>query len=207
MKRTGILVLVLAIFTVTAYAGKPAEKSRGPVDKATGEYTISDTFHRLHSAHEAFGKHPQKGFFFSWKDDGSWFEMDFRDTDNTCVNVFADGRARIGGLVSGGVQSNGIDIAPQVGRYFGIMLMDDGEPGSMVDHSFSYRVSSDYWSEAARLALLEWCKNGDLEIQDDLESGPVVGPPHALLPGAVVWPTRPVTDGNLQVHNSSRDSD
>jgi hypothetical protein len=202
MKRINILVLVLATFTFTGYAGEPAEKSRGFTDKVTGEYTIADFYHRLHSAHEAFGKHPHKGFFFSWRDNGSWFEMDLSDAENTCVNVFADGQARIGGLVS-----NGSDFAPQIGRYFGLFMMDGGEPGVMVDHSFTYRVSTDYWSEDARLALLEWCETGDLQIFDDGESGPVVGPPIAVLNGAVVWPTRPVTHGNLQVHNSQRDGD
>lgn len=202
MKRIIILVLVLAAFSFTGYAGGPVEKSHGFTDKVTGEYTLDGTFHRLHSAHEAFGKRPQKGFFFSWRDSGSWFEMDLRDTENTCVNVFADGQARIGGLIS-----NGSDFAPQIGRYFGLLMVDGGEPGVMVDQSFTYRVSTDYWSEDARLALLEWCETGDLQIMDDGEFGPVVGPPIAVLNGAVVWPMRPVTHGNLQVHNSRRDGD
>lgn len=117
------------------------------IDKVTGEFTLADATHRLLSAHEAGGKHMQKGLMFSWHDDGLWFEVDFRDTENTCVNVYADGQARIGGLVSGG---NG----PQVGRYFGFLLVDGGEPAPFVDHGFTYRVRTDYWSEAARQALL-----------------------------------------------------
>ena len=180
MKRTIILVFVLALFTFSVYAG-------GPADKVTGEYTLNDIYHRLVSAHEAIGNRPQKGFFLSWRDDGSWYEMDFNDTENTCVNVFADGQARIGGLVSRGNEGAG-----PIGRYFGFTVVDGGEPGSIVDHGFTYRVSTDYWSEDARLALLNWCETG--EVNDTLN-------------GFIVWGPHVVTDGNLQVHNSPRGND
>lgn len=176
MKITSILVFVLTIFTVNAYAGKS-------VDKVTGEFTLNGVHHRLLSAHESAGKHPQKGFIFSWRDDGRWFEMDFNDVENTCVNVYANGQARIGGLVSAG---NG----PQVGRYFGFLMVDGGEPGTMVDHGFTYRVTTDYWSEEARLGLLDWCETGVF----------------AGLTNEAIWPSV-VTDGNLQVHNSPYDID
>ena len=58
MKRTIILIFVLALFTYDTYAG-------GPADKVTGEFTHNDTFHRLVSVHEATGKNPQKGFFLT----------------------------------------------------------------------------------------------------------------------------------------------
>lgn len=178
MKKTIILVLVLTLFTVNTYA-------RGPADKVTGEFTHNDTAHRLVSAHEAFGKHLQKGFFFSWRDDGRWFEIDFRDTEHSCVNVFADGQARIGGLIRDAHEG-----APQIGRYFGFLMVDGGEPGPIVDQGFTYRVTTEYWSEEARLALLHWCETG--ELGDLFEQA--------------VWHAV-VTDGNLQVHNSPRSDD
>lgn len=176
MKKTRFLVLASTLFAFGAGAG-------GPTDKVTGEFTLNNGAHRLISAHEAIGKLPQKGFLLSWADNGTWFEMDFNDTANTCVHVFANGNARIGGLVSAG-------NAPQLGRYFGFLLVDGGEPGAVVDHGFTYRVSTDYWSEQARLGLLDWCESGLL----------------AGLPNEAIWPYV-VTDGNLQVHNSPLDID
>mgnify|MGYP001823417315 FL=1 len=175
MKKTIILVFVLTLFSLSTYA-------RGPADKVTGEFTHNDTFHRLVSAHEAIGNNPQKGFFLSWRDDGRFYEIDFWDTEHSCVNVFAEGQARIGGLVRQGNEG-----APQIGRYFGLFMIDGGEPGPIVDQGFTYRVTTDYWSEEARLALLHWCETGEL----------------GGLFEQAVWPSV-VTDGNLQVHNSPR---
>ena len=185
MKRTCFLGLALALFTLTVYA-------RGPADKVTGEYILDDRYHRLVSAHEATGKHPQKGFFLSWQDSGAWYEIDFSDTVNTCVNVFADGQARIGGLISDSKEGGG-----PIGLYFGFYVEDGGEPGSVVDYGFTYRVSTVKWSEVARVALLDWCNTGVLE----LDGSAVTGPPIAVQEGAVVWGLHFVTDGNLQVHN------
>jgi len=180
MKRTIILGCAMALFTSTAYTG-------GPADKVTGEFVINDIVHRLISAHEANGNQQQKGFFLSWSNDETWFELDFDDTYNTCVNVFSEGQARIGGLVGAGNEGS-----PQVGRYFGFTLIDGGEPGAVVDHGFTYRVSTDYWSESARLALLSWCETGVID---------------ETLNGYIVWGPHLVTDGNLQVHFTPGDSD
>ena len=160
------------------------------VDKVTGEYTLNGIYHRLASAHEANGKRPQKGFFLSWRDDGSWYETDFNDTENTCVNVFTEGQARIGGLVSEGIKDS--EDAPLIGRYFGFIVVDGGEPGSIVDHGYTYRVSTDYWSEDAKLALLNWCETGAV---------------NETLTGYIVWGPHVVTEGNLQVHYSPSDID
>lgn len=184
-------------FFTAAFAGSmlaAASAFGGGADKVTGEFTQGSCFdcqpgdelgsvaYRLVSAHEAFGRRPQKGFFLSWRDDGLWFEMDFRDTVNTCVHVDAE-EARIGGLVSDG---NG----DQVGRYFGLQMVDGGEPAYFVDYGYTYRVSLDKWSEAARLALHHWCNTGEF----------------TALNGSTVWPSV-VIAGNLQVHNSSADGD
>jgi len=192
MKRTCILGFAIALFTFTVYA-------RGPADKVTGEYVLNDIYHRLVSAHETTGNRPQKGFFLSWQDNGSWYEIDFNDTENTCVNVSTDGQARFGGLVGKGVKDN--EPAPQIGRYFGFFVEDGGEPGSIVDYGFTYRVSTNYWSEVAKEALLDWCKTGELEIVGSTVIGPT------LQAGAVVWGLHFVTDGNLQVHSSPTDID
>lgn len=169
----------------------------GIVDKATGEYTRAGCYdcqpgdelgfvsNRLLSAHEASHKHPQKGSMFSWNDDGLWFELDFTDTFNTCVKVYEDGRARVGGLVHAG---NG----PQVGRYFGFYLEDNGEPAYFSDRGATVRISWDYWSEPARMYFQHWCQTGNL--------------PGDPLPGYTIWPSI-VIEGNLAIHNSERDGD
>ena len=189
MRRT---LLFTATFAVGLLASAGA--FAGGADRVTGEFTqggcngcqpgddLGSVAYRLVSAHEAFGRRPQKGFFLSWNDAGLWFEMDFRDTVNTCVHVDAQ-EARIGGMVSDG---NG----PQVGRYFGLQMVDGGEPSYFVDHGYTYRVSLDYGSEEARLALHHWCETGEF----------------TALNGSVVWPSV-VVDGNLRVHNSPADGD
>jgi hypothetical protein len=192
MKRFLRLFLTFIVCLVAA-----STFARGPVDKATGEYTHGNCWdcvpgdelgfisHKLLSAHEASGKHRQKGFVFSWNDEGRWFEMDLGDIHNTCVNVYADGRVRTGGLVSAG---NG----PQVGRYFGLDLADDGEPAYFVDQGATIRFSLDYYSEPARLAFLDWCETGEL--------------PNEPINGLAVW-AHIIFEGNLQVHNSPGDGD
>lgn len=188
MKRFSLFMFATAacVHAATAFAG-------GAVDKVTGDFTqgscclpdgqLRAVTHRLISAHEESDKHPQAGFLLSWGDDGVWFEMDFSDAANTCVKVYADGQARIGGLVSDG---NG----PQVGRYFGIYLADAGEPAYFVDHGVNHRMSLDYYSEETRLAFLDWCATGELPG----------------LEGQTVWPFV-IFQGNLQIHNSPGDGD
>jgi hypothetical protein len=189
MQRFSLITITAAcLLAMTAFAG-------GAVDKITGEFTRAGcngcepgddllfVANRILTAHEASDKHPQKGFLFSWNDSGNWFEMDFTDTHNTCVNVHEDGRARAGGLVHAG---NG----PQVGRYFGIIYVDAGEPAYFFDHGATVRISTDYWSEAARVAFQDWCATGNL----------------TPLPGLAVWPGITI-EGNFKVHNSPADGD
>ncbi|MFC1696100.1 hypothetical protein ACFL1C_08255 [Pseudomonadota bacterium] len=197
MKQFLRLFFTISACLVAASAVAKGPVDRGPVDKATGEHTygscqdcvpgdeLNFVSHRLMSAHEASGKHPQKGFIFSWNDDGRWLEMDLRDTHNTCVHVFADGRVRTGGLVSEG---NG----PQVGRYFGLDFVDGGEPAYFLDHGATIRFGLDYDSEAARLAFLDWCETGDL--------------PDPPTYGLAVWGFV-ISQGNVQVHNYPGDGD
>jgi hypothetical protein len=119
--------------------------------------------------------------------------MDFADPAETCVHVFADGHVRMGGLASDGRNQFG-DPAPQIGRYFGVLLVDGGEPAYFMDHGVVYRFSTDYWSAASKEQFFHWCDTGNLPEGDD------------LLPGAAEWPNV-VIQGNLQVHNSPKDGD
>lgn len=195
--KTSITPLVQVAFFVFGMLFTAGVFAQGPVDKVTGEYTHGNCWdcvpgdelmfvsHKLISAHEAWGKHRQKGFIYSWNDEGRWFEMDLSDVDHTCVNVYADGRVRTGGLVSAG---SGL----QVGRYFGLDLADDGEPAYFVDHGATIRFSLDHYSETARLAFLDWCETGEL--------------PAEPIYGLAVW-FHVIFQGNLQVHNSSLDDD
>jgi len=194
MKRLllSLISLTVCLLAVNAFA-------RGPADKVTGDYTHGNCWdcapgdtlafvsHKLISGHEAQGNQPQKGFVFSWNDEGRWFEMNLTDTHNTCVNVYADGRVRTGGLVHEG---NG----PQVGRYFGLDLMDEGEPAYFADHGFTIRFSTLYYSEQARQAFLDWCETGDYPA------------PGTAPEGFTVW-SHIIFQGNLQVHNSTRNGD
>ena len=200
MRKSTLIAIVAAASMAAANA-----VAGGATDKVTGDFTQGNCWgcepgdelgfvaHRLISAHEATVKHPQKGFFLSWRDDGSWFAMDFRDPAETCVHVYADGHVRMGGLVTDGQNPFG-DPAPQIGRYFGVYLVDGGEPAYFIDHGVVYRFTTDYWSSAARDQFFEWCDEGTLPSGDD------------LLPGAAESPNV-VFQGNLQVHNSPRDGD
>jgi hypothetical protein len=198
-KITSLAIVVAAVFAAAnAVAGEAT-------DKVTGEFMQSNCWgcvpgdelsfvaHRLISAHEAFGKHQQKGFMLSVREDGAWWEMDFGDPSETCVHVYADGVVRMGGLVTDGQRADGT-AAPQIGRYFGVFLADGGEPAYYIDHGVVYRFSTDRWSTAARNQFFDWCDTGALPSGDD------------LLPGAAEWPNV-VFEGNLQVHNSPKDGD
>jgi len=199
MKRILRLFFILTACLVAAnvFAG-------GAVDKVTGEYTragcngcqpgdvLNFISYRLLNAHEASDKHPQKGFMFALNDKGYWFELDFNDTFNTCVNINEDGKARIGGVVYSG---NG----PQVGRAFGFYLEDHGGPAYFSDKGHTVRFAADVpeneddeWRETARQYVQHWC-------QTSLLPGPPLG-------GYAVW-SGIVIDGNLVIHNSPKDGD
>jgi len=193
MKRFSLLTVTAAAYLLVAnaFAG-------GAADKVTGEYTragcngcqpgdeLNFISYRLLNAHEASGKYPQKGFMFALNDAGFWFELDFTDAFNTCVKIYEDGRARIGGVVNSG---NGA----QVGRAFGFYLEDQGGPAYFSDMGHTVRFTTDYGLvEAARLYVQHWCQTGLL--------------PGDPLPGYVVW-AGIVIDGNLVIHNSPKDGD
>ncbi len=193
MKRFSLLTVMGALCLLAANAF-----AQGATDKVTGGYTRAgcngcqpgDTLNfvasRLVNAHEASDKHPQKGFFYSWNDAGRWFAMDFTDTFNTCVNVYEDGKARIGGVIKYG---NG----PQVGRVFGIYLEDHDGPAYFSDKGHTVRFSWTYeLVDEAREYLKYWCDTGML--------------PGDPLEGYAVWPAI-VIGGNFVIHNSPADGD
>ena len=221
MKRISWLVITVAmcLLAANAYA-----KGKGATDKVTGEYTrgncpeyaceppgdaLNSVAHRMVSAHEASDKRPQKGFMLSWTDEGKWWEVDLSDTDNSCVHVYEDGKARIGGLVSdqGGYNPG----SGPIGRYVGFHIEDWGEPAYWVDRTQTHRMNflriGEHWDdydeeeeyqygwEAVRDALLAWCANPYEEE-----------PPFTWDEGYRVWPGI-IFEGNLQVHNSPKDGD
>ena len=185
-------VLAVLLLGANAFA-------QGAADKVTGEYTragcndcqpgevLNFVSYRLLNAHEASGNRPQKGFFFALNDAGFWFELDFTDTVNTCVKIYEDGRARIGGVVKSG-NGNG----PQVGRAFGFYLEDNGGPAYFSDKGHTVRFTTEYDSEVARQYVQHWCETGDLQSE--------------ALEGYAVW-FGIVIDGNLVIHNSPKDGD
>ncbi|MBT8102485.1 MAG: hypothetical protein KJO95_05910 [Gammaproteobacteria bacterium] len=197
MKRFSLLTMTMALFLLAANAF-----AQGAADKVTGTYTragcngcqpgdvLNFISYRWLNAHEARGKRPQKGSMFTLNDAGNWFELDFTDTVNTCVKIYDDGRARIGGVVEYG---NG----PQVGRAFGFYLEDNGGPAYFSDKGYTVRFTTDYnLVGEARNNLQDWCETGDLLDPEEL------GTPE----GYAVWHSI-VIDGNFVVHNSPKDGD
>lgn len=168
--------------------------ARGPADKVTGQFTIVGCCpigespvmrHRELSAHEPLGKHRQKGYLFSLNSQDRWYVMNFNDAANTCVNVYGDRRARIGGLISEGNQA--------VGRYFGYDIEDWGEPAYLTDTMLVLRFIGPGGPDdaaQARVNFLIWCDTG-------VYSNATVDR---------LWP-QIVIDGNVKVHNYPGDGD
>lgn len=198
MKRASLLTTTAAtcLLATNAFAG-------GAVDKITGEYTrgncpgftcvppgdaLGFISHRIISAHESSDSKPQKGFLLSWTDGGNWWEMDFSDTDNTCVKVDADG-ARAGGLISAG-------NVTAVDRYFGMKFEDKGEPAYFTDRAVTVRMSTieagePGW-EDVRAYFMNWCETGQSPNPKPLNY--------------VEWDGI-IFEGNVKVHNSPNDGD
>ena len=163
----------------------------GPVDKGTGEFSIAGCYecvpgdplglirYRLVSAHEGNGRRDQKGFLYS-EVDGNWYLIDFDDTENTCVNVFEDGSAYIGGLVSDG-------NVGAVGKYFGYDISDGGQPDPAVYNDTMWVLRFDSPVDP-KTDFFNWC-NGYLPI------------------GPATWWPQAVVEGNVKVHNYPGDAD
>jgi len=163
----------------------------GQADKVTGTFAIAGCYEcvpgdplglirdRYVYAHEAIGHRAQKGLLFSITDDTWWYEIDFRDTENTCVNIFADGSANIGGLVNDG------NVAA-VGKYFGYAIADGGEPDpdEYMDSMWVIRFDG----SDPKTDFFNWC----------LQTEPV---------GPATWWPQAVVEGNVKVHNNQGDED
>jgi len=141
------------------------------------------------SAHEATGTSSQKGYFFTHTDrdnDGeydSWRLIDLRDTENTCVNVYGDGQARIGGLISDWNEGNGF-----AGRYLGYDLLDGGQPNVNEPVDFLTIIlfiepDPENIDDLLR-GFKRWCDTGKLSKKVVLGAFP-----------------KYVMDGNLKIHN------
>ena len=143
------LVIAGTLMSFSAFAGNAADKVTGDFRHAAPVNDPGDVIYSKHiSAHEALAGRPQRGFIYFVRPDGhTWEYIDLADTDNACVNVYADGEARIGGLVTDG-------IGPGLGRYFGWALQDNGEPGRMSDLTTTLRFDN-------AENLFAWCITGD----------------------------------------------
>lgn len=154
----------------------------GPADKVTGGYRHAacadcPVYGKKVLAQEAFGDKPQKGWIYIIRPDRTWNYIDL-SASNACVHIYADGKARIGGLNSDG-------DGPGIGLFFGWEVEDNGEPAAWVDKTTTVRFPGD---EAGRNDFLNWCATGDT-------TGNTAIFPHT------------VTGGNLQVHNYIADGD
>ena len=190
----------LIALSASAFAG-------GPADKVTGEFAIVGCYdcvpgdpvglirYRYVSAHEAFGRRAQKGFLLSVNDSTTWYEIDFGDSANTCVNIHADGEARIGGLVSDG-------NAGAVGKYFGYDISDGGQPDPDVYNDTMWVIRfNECIAElppdgndncggtglSPKTRFFDWCNGADAMF-------------------ATHWP-QAVIGGNVKVHNNAADGD
>jgi len=183
----------ISLFTISGAALLMAASAIGgvPADKVTGTFGIAGCYDcvpgdplgiirdRYISAHEAVGNRPQKGYLFSVSNGVNWYEIDFKDKQNTCVNVFVDGSARIGGLVAYG-------NVGAVGKYFGYDISDGGQPdpNAYVDTMWVIRFDgSDPKSD-----FFNWCH----------DIGPI---------GPATWWPQAVVEGNVKVHNYGTDGD
>lgn len=144
-----ILVIAGTLLCISALAGGAADKVTGGYRHAAPVNDPGDVIYSKRiSAHEALDGLRQLGFIFIVRPDGhTWEYIDLADTENACVNIYADSEARVGGLVTDG-------IGPGLGRYFGWALTDIGEPGRMSDLTTGLRFDN-------AQNLLNWCDDGD----------------------------------------------
>jgi hypothetical protein len=195
---TGLKTMMAAL-TVGLLAGA-ALAGDGPADKVTGsllnasfsnepcpecppgiQVNLENANGKEISAHEALGKRLQHGFVYILRVDGTWDLIDLGNGVDSCVYVYADGRARIGGLVVDGT-------GPGLGRYFGFEVEDKGEPGKWADLITTVRFPPLSVNPESRENFGAWCAVGNREGNT------------AVWPGLVV-------DGNLKVHNYPGDGD
>jgi hypothetical protein len=176
----------------------------GPADKVTGflfrvppsnpacsedppdlQVTLASAISKEFSAHEALGRRLQHGYVYLVRPTGLWELIDLGNVEESCVNVFADGKARVGGLIIDGT-------GPAVGRYFGFEIEDKGEPAWCSDISTTVRFPRPQEDPEdppqGRVDFLNWCETGSLEGNT------------GYWPGVVVY-------GNIKVHNYPGDGD
>lgn len=190
LKTQFLVGVTFLFFTISVLGG-------GKVEKVTGEYVrapgpngnLTPLQITEVAAHEATESSPQIGFYFTHTDsddDGvydSWRLIDLDDSENSCVNIYGDGVARVGGLVS--EWSDGNRLA---GRYLGYDLLDGGQPNTneYVDFLTIILFSEPDPENPAEilLGLMHWCDTGEL-----LEG---------VYDGAF---PKYVSEGNLKIHN------
>lgn len=195
---TGLKTLMTAVALGMLAGGAVA--GDGPADKVTGffynvsasnpacsedppdlQVTLASAVSKEFSAHEALGKKLQHGYVYLVRPTGAWELIDLGNAGESCVNVYADGEARVGGLIIDGT-------GPAVGRYFGFEIVDQGEPAACSDMSTTVRFPRLADDPDSRENFLEWCESGSL----DGNTG--------YWPGIVVY-------GNVKVHNYAGDGD
>jgi len=196
--KTMMTTVALSLLAGAAVAGD------GPADKVTGffynvsdedpacsadppdlQVTLANAVSKEFSAHEALGRKLQYGYVYLVRPNGAWELIDLGNVEESCVNVYEDGKARVGGLVIDGT-------GPAVGRYFGFEIVDKGEPARCSDMSTTVRFprpSEDPEDPPqGRTDFLNWCETGSLHGST------------AYWPGVLVY-------GNVKVHNYPGDGD
>lgn len=159
--------------------------AEGAADAVTGNYLHradapdAQIYGKKVLAREALGDRLQQGWIYVTRPNGTWDYIDLSDPLNGCVNVYEDGKARIGGLIIDGTSS-------AVGRFVGWEVEDNGEPAAWVDRTVTFRFP--FLSDGGRDYFLEWCASGNTEGSDTAFEHYVVR-------------------GNLQVHNFDADGD
>ena len=176
--------------------------AKGPVNKVTGEYVIAGRpvgpdpilRYRYLVAHEAMYGHRQKGYLYSIASNDRWYVIDFSNPGNSCVKITGEGEARIGGQVVDGNQA--------VGRFFGTVIHDFGEPSAYLDEMEVLRFVGPGGPDdeaAARANLLQWCEDGIIDFAWPTCEGDICTPCWETCNVDRVWP-QIVVEGNVKVH-------
>lgn len=200
MRYTRLLVQVallgLVLMSAMAYAGGHANSVKGNFSIVACCPIGVDTpiRYRQYDAWEESDKYPQGGYMYSIDPRDIWYMMDFSDTENTCVNVYDKGRARLGGLVSAG-------NAGAVGRYFGFDLHDWKQKRFHQDSGQVFRFIGPGGVDdpgPERVAnFMHWCETGEWVHEASGEPDPTIN---------AIWP-QVVVKGDLKIRQSQTKGD
>ena len=120
-----MVIFVLGVFSVIAFAGGPANKATGDVTRLR-DGSVDNMWTLVFNAHEEKDNRSAKGMAIAEQVNGNGFWQ----AEISCVDVVDASTAYFGGQVIDGNTTF-------VGQYVLLMVVDGGEPGIGVDQVFS----------------------------------------------------------------------